>query len=111
MFGQMEKMADEVPAVRAANQALKAKSENDDRVIAKDAELLAEKDKVQAATERALAAETKRADAELAAKEAIDKALAVSEADRTRLQRKVKKYRFYAVIGGVVSAALILLRP
>lgn len=108
-FSQIEKMVDEVPALRNQNEALKAKSVNDDKIIAKDAELLLTKDKLQEATQKALNAETMRAEAEKDAKEALKKALAVSETDRARLERKVKSYRRLAVIGAIATVATWLI--
>lgn len=109
-FGQIEKMIKEVPALRDENQALKIKDANSERIIALEREKNELQAKVLTATENALGsaekaknAESKRADAEATARIAVEKALAISEADRARLEKKVKKYRTYAVIGGILT--------
>lgn len=100
-----------MPAIRAENSALKAKSANDDLIIAKDAELLKAKDDRALALERAIKAETDRADALSLAYTASQNALKVSQDDRARLEKKVKKYRNYAVLGGIATVlTYVLLR-
>ncbi len=110
-FVKIEKMVDELPALRTENSSLKAKDANSQAIIDRDTQIIALKDQVITSTETARLAETKRADAEKDRAEALQKGLDISEADRTKLQAQVKKYRRYAVIGAIATiATYILLR-
>lgn len=112
MFGQIEKLVAEVPALRDENAALKAEKANADKLIALDAEKDALQAKLLIATENALQAaenaqesQSKRADSEASARVATEKALAISEADRERLKKKASRYRLIAI--GAVTISVV----
>lgn len=108
-YGKLEKMVDEVTALRSENAALVAKSANDDRVIAKDAELLAAKDKVIEANEKAFLSEQRRADDEMKARLSTEAALGVLKQENADLRVKVKHANQRTLITVLTSAALLLL--
>lgn len=105
----MEKLADEMPAVRAANIALTDKSNNDDRIIARDTELLAMKDKVIEANERAFLSEQRRADDEMKARMSTETAVTILRKENGELQTKVKKANQRTFIAAVAAIATYLI--
>lgn len=108
-FSKIEKLTDELPAVRTENEALKAKSVNDDKIIAKDADLIKAQTDRADALDKARQAEHDRAEALSLAFTASQNALKVSEADRVRLEAKVKRYRNYAILGGIATVLTYVL--
>lgn len=118
MFGQIEILIKELPALRESEAIKTAQLENAARLEAKDDEIkaslrseIASLRSALVKTEEAKESESKRADAELRSKQTIEKALIVSEQGREKAEKKLKgarKLGLITTITAAISLALLL---